>query len=110
MQIVHYESNMPLGFVYIERKSCHNFCFYVFQFKVGKESELDVWKQHIKAALQTDLSDEQSKLMRQKSFKISGHDDDEMEDGEELYECIDTMQQTGSASNAAEPDEGKFIK
>lgn len=88
----------------------HNSCFCVAQFKVGKESELEVWTKHIKAALQTDLSDEQSKLMRQKSVKISGHDDDEIDAGEELYECIENMQTTGPASNDVQPDEGTFLK
>ena len=72
-----------------------------------------MWIQHIKAALQTDLSDEQSKLMRQKSMKMSNHDDDDIEDGEDLYECIDTMQQKApsNSSNDAEPiEEGAFEK
>lgn len=57
---------------------------------------------HIMAALSTDLSDEQSRIMRQKSIKMSNHDEDEAEDeAEDLYECIDTMQQNKAA---AEPE------
>ena len=45
--------------------------------------------------------------MRQKSFKISGHDEDDADDGEELYECIDTMQPTVGSTNGGDP-EGTF--
>ena len=69
---------------------------------------------HIRAALQTDLSDEQSKLMRQNSMKVNDDDvDDELGEGEELYETIDTMQQMApsNVSNDSEPiEEGAFEK
>ncbi len=69
---------------------------------------------HIRAALQTDLSDEQSKLMRQNSMKVNDDDvDDDVGEGEELYETIDTMQQMAPSNvpNDSEPiEEGAFEK
>ena len=63
--------------------------------------------QHIEAALQTNLSDEQFKIMRQNSIHVRPQDDDDIE--EDLYEAVDTFHKepSGSSNGTAPIEEGE---
>lgn len=72
---------------------------------------MDIWVNHIKAALQTDLTDEQCKII---SVKNSNNDEDDVDDGEGLYECISTMKekvpQSSSSVDAVPDAEGDYSR
>ncbi|XP_046854921.1 src kinase-associated phosphoprotein 2-A-like isoform X2 [Xenia sp. Carnegie-2017] len=102
----------------ILRPGCHSYsevkdkktCFELvtdercYLFKAIKESDYDAWTNHLTSVLHADLSEEQSKLMRLFSVGRRDDDDDDAEGGEDLYECIDQMQQKRLA-NSSETEE-----